>query len=107
MKSHFEDGTMVFRKDYNGKALYSVGLSKKDVDGNRIYGYIAAKFRKGIELDDKTRIIVKNGWLDFYKKGNITVPQIMITEFEVAKPVPQNAAPSQAYFEAIDEDMPF
>ena len=38
---------MVFRKDYNGKPSYSLGLSKKDREGKFINGYIKANFKKG------------------------------------------------------------
>lgn len=107
MRSHFEGGTTVYRHDYNGKAFYSIVESQKDMDGKTEYGYINAKFRKGVELDDKTRIDIKDGWLTFYRKGKETVQQVFIKDFEVAKPVTPEVEPEQTYFESVDEELPF
>ena len=37
---------MIFVNDYEGKELYSIGLSKKDIAGNYINGYMTCRFRK-------------------------------------------------------------
>lgn len=74
---------MVFRKDYNGKPSYSLGLSKKDKDGKYINGYVKVNFKKGVELDNKSKIKIKNAWLDFYKDNEKTIPTIFINEFEI------------------------
>ena len=76
----------IFRKDYEGRTLYSIGLSKKDKDGNYVYGYMPCSFRKGVELQDKTKIRINSGWIDFYKnKEDKTVPGIFINEFDIAE----------------------
>lgn len=72
----------IFRNEYEGKALYNVGLSKKDKDGNYVNGSISCRFKKDVSLEDKTKIYIKNAWLDFYKKDKVTVPYIFINEFE-------------------------
>ena len=74
---------IIFRKDYNGKPSYTLGLSKKDKDGQFIHGYIKVNFRKGVELENKTKIKVKDGWLDFYKDEDKTIPTIFINEYDV------------------------
>ena len=76
---------MVFRKDYNGKPSYSLGLSKKDKDGKYINGYVKVNFKKGVELDNKSKIKIKNAWLDFYKDNEKTIPTIFINEFEMSQ----------------------
>jgi len=73
---------MIFKKEYNGKTYYSIGMSKKDKDGNRINGYMNCRFKNGIELENQTRIYIKNGWIDFYLKDKVTVPYIFVSEFE-------------------------
>lgn len=74
---------MVFRKDYNGKPSYSLGLSKKDKDGKYINGYVKVNFKKNVELNNKSKIKITNAWLDFYKDNEKTIPTIFINEFEI------------------------
>lgn len=80
---------MVFVKEYEGRKLYSIGLSKKNKDGGYDNGYISARFRKDVVLDNKTRIKVKEAWLSFNTNENKTFPFIFINDFEIlgtAKP---------------------
>lgn len=80
---------MIFRTDFDDGTRYSIGLSRKNSDGSYARGYMLVKFRKGVELEDKTLIRITNGWLDFYKdKNDRTVPYIFINEFEKAKKDP-------------------
>ena len=61
---------------------YSIGISKK-INDKWYNNYIPANFRKGVELNNKTRIDVKNFWLDFYVgKEEKTVTTVFINEFE-------------------------
>lgn len=41
------------------------------------------KFKKGVELEDKTRIKIKQGFENFYVKGYETIFYMQINEFEV------------------------
>ena len=59
-----------------------MGLSRKDAEGNYINGYITCRFKKDVELEDKTKIYIKSAFLTFYLKDKITVPYIFISEFE-------------------------
>lgn len=73
---------MVFRKDYNGTPVYSIGISKKNRDGSYTNGYLVAQFRNKVELDNQTKIMIENAWLTFYlNKQGKTVPYIFINEF--------------------------
>ena len=74
---------MIFRKDYNGKPIYSIGLSKKDKKGNYINGYMNCNFKQGTELENKTKIKIKDAWLSFYLKDKTTIPTIFINDYEV------------------------
>lgn len=80
---------MVFVKEYEGRKIYSIGLSKKNKEGGYDNGYISARFKKDIILDNKTRIKVKESWLSFNVNENKTFPFIFINDFEIigtAKP---------------------
>ena len=73
----------IFVKDYEGKELYSIGLSKKDMQGNYINGYMTCRFRKGEHIPNKANIIIKDAWLDFSVSNKKTYPYIFINEYEL------------------------
>lgn len=75
----------VFRKDFNNKAYYRIGISKKDKDGNYENGYLDVRFRKDVELEDRANIYIKDAWISFYLKEEKTVPFIFINEFETVE----------------------
>ena len=72
-------------KTKDGKEFYSLGLSKKKQDGSFENGFINCRFRKDINLENKTKILIKGGWLDFYVKDRITTPFVFINEFEIVE----------------------
>ena len=72
----------IFKNDTQYGTFYKVGLSKKDKDGNYVNGYKDVRFKKGVELADKTKIYIKKSWLDFYVKDKRTIDYIFISEFE-------------------------
>jgi len=51
---------MIFK---NEKGRYTAGISKKNQDGTFDKGYMPIKFNKGVELENKTLIAIKNAWL--------------------------------------------
>lgn len=77
---------VVFRKEFEGKVSYSLGLSRKNQEGNFDRGYIPVRFRNGVELKDRARIRINKAWLDFFKVDKRTIPYIFINEFEEAQP---------------------
>lgn len=82
---------MIFRNEFEGRALYNVGLSKKDQEGNYINGSIPCKFKKDVEVENKSKIYIKKAWLDFYRKDKQTIPFIFISEFEYVGDVIQES----------------
>ena len=82
LKSSFSGEVMVFAKEYNGRTFYSIGLSKKLQDGTYENGYMDVVFKKGVEVPNKTKINITEGWLTFYNKDKRTVQQIFISKFE-------------------------
>ncbi len=76
---------MIFRKDYNDRPSYSLGLSKKDKYGNYVNGYMNVNFKKGVDLQNKTKIKIKEAWLGFNAKDGKTYPYIFINDFNVVE----------------------
>ena len=58
---------MVFRNEQDGKVKYTIGISKKDQDGNYTNASMPIQFNKDVEIADQTKITIKNAWLSFYK----------------------------------------
>lgn len=105
---------MVFRKDYNGKPIYTIGISKKDRNGTYINGYINCNFKKGIDIPNRTKIKINKAWLDFYKKDNLTIPTIFISEYDIVEegnPFADFAARTESnigeQIEISPDDLPF
>ena len=78
----------IYRNEKDGKVSYLIGLSKKKEDGTYETGYINCRFKKDVSLEDKTKIIIKNAWLDFFKIEKRTLPYIFISEFEKVEEQP-------------------
>lgn len=76
---------MIFRQDKDGKRFYSIGLSRKDQNGNYINGYMTVVFKKNVDLENKTKIKIKEAWLGFNLKDKKTYPHIFINDFEVVE----------------------
>lgn len=72
----------IFRNDNQYGTFYKVGLSKKDMNGNYVNGYKDVRFKKGVEIENKTKIYIKSAWLDFYVKDKRTIDYIFINEYE-------------------------
>lgn len=85
----YDKEIIIFRKDGQYGAMYSLGLSKKTQDDKTEYGYMPCKFRKGVDVADKTKIKIKNAWLSFNLKDKKTVPYIFINSFEELGELPK------------------
>lgn len=70
---------MIFK---NEKGTYKIGMSKKDRNNQYFNGYMLCRFRKGVEIENKTKIKIKNAFISFYLNDKETVSYIMITEYE-------------------------
>ena len=76
---------MIFRNERNGKAIFSIGLSKKNKDGEYVNGYMEVHFRNGVDLQNQTKIKIKEAWLGFNQKEKKTYTYIFINDFEIVK----------------------
>ena len=82
-KNGYDIPVYVFKNVNNDKTYYRIGLRKKNMEGNYINGYMTAVFNKDVELDNKTKIILKNAILDFYIKEKQTIPYIRVFDYEL------------------------
>lgn len=116
MNIKYDYPVMIFRKDYQGNTFYRLGISKKDKNDRYLNGYIPCQFKKGVSLENKTKIYLKAAWLSFYLKDKTTVPYIFINEFETLKDTIENAKitdakdPYEDFGQSIEinqEELPF
>lgn len=105
---------MIFRKEYEGRVFYTMGISHKKQDGTYENGYINCRFPKDANIPDKTRIMLVSAWLDFYIKDKATIPYIFINKYEIVEDtnkveVPQNIKSNYKEEEIAltDADLPF
>ena len=97
---------MVFKYEGQYGATYSIGLSKKNQEGKYENGYFSCKFKKGVDLQNKTKIKIKEAWLTFNQKEGKTYPYIFINDFEEIGKSAKDVFEEFAN-ETIDEDLPF
>lgn len=103
---------MIFRNDNEYGTFYSLGISKKNKDGEYINGYMPCQFKKDVEVENQTKIYIRNAWLTFYKKDKQTMPYIMIAEYETVEETIKNSKtaeedPFAAYGETVQIDDNF
>lgn len=93
--------TMIFK---NEKGMYSTALSTKNTEGKYENMYIAVNLKKGTELENKTLIDVKNGFLSFYKdKNGLAHMKLVIIEFDTNS----NETRNNTEEDYNDSDLPF
>lgn len=116
---------MVFCKEFEGRKLYSIGLSKKNKNGGYDNGFMSVRFKKDVVVNNKTRIKLKDAWLSFNTNEGKTFPFIFINDFEIiseANPSAEKCGKEenpyedfgnsiktqvQEQIEITDEDLPF
>ena len=111
MKLINEYPVKVYEHKHNDKTYYRLGMSKKNIDGNYIYGYVDCNFRKGVEVDTSKKIYIQDAWLDFYVKDKITRVFIFVNKFDYASDVIKQENKSDPFeefgLELKDGDLPF
>ena len=77
---------MIFaNKTKEGQTYYQATISKKNEDNSWSNAYMFARFNKGITIEDKTKILIKNAILDFSKKDKTTTFFLRIFDFDIVK----------------------
>lgn len=92
---------MIFSKEYEGRTFYSLGVSTKNQDGSYTNGYLDVQFKKGVELENKTKIDIKDSWFKCYKtKDGKSKVYLFVNEFdgETKKDIPSG-------FAEVDDDF--
>lgn len=74
--------TMIFKNDKG----YSTTISNKKQDGSYDKMYITVQLPKGVELENKTMILILDGFLSFYKtKDGLAKIKIVVQKYEIAE----------------------
>lgn len=101
----------IFRREYNGRTYYSVGISKKDINTNTYTSeYMPVSFKKGVDIPNKTDIIIKNSFLTFdkYKKEGEEKPTVIwklfVMDYELKNELEFESFDS---FEDTPDNLPF
>lgn len=111
-----DKGVKIFaneKESANGKfTSYSLGINSKNQSGEWISGYISCRFKKGVEVANKTRIKINKSFFVASKGGEKTYTHLMITDFEVLEQGESaTAAESADDFmkipESVDDEVPF
>lgn len=105
--------TIIFRNAHDGKDgtwyTYATGVSSKRQDGTYANAYLDVRFRKGVVVDHKVKIDIKDGFLtvrEFKANGGDTQKKIelMVLDFETV----QAGQSNDTGFAAISyDDVPF
>ncbi len=92
--------TTIFMKEFDGRRKYSKAV-KYQKDGVDKFAYYPVQFRKGVELANKTKIIIKDRWEGAYEGKNGVVFYEFVNDFETVTDLPAG------FEEVTDEDIPF
>lgn len=106
MKIVSDRDEVIYKNEYQGKTYYKIKLAKKDEQDNWQNGYINCRFKKDVELNNKSHIKIKDAWVDFYLKDKVTYPYIFINDFEVTDNKEQKD-PFAEMGEEVESDYPF
>lgn len=95
-------GDVYIWKNENGR--YKTSISNKKEDGTYDRVYVQVQFRKGVELENKTKINIKDAFLTFFhtQEGN-TVYKIVVLDFEQEG----DAKEPEVGYETSASDLPF
>lgn len=110
------NNTMIFAKEFNGKTFYRASVSSKDKEGKYRRTYIDVRFMGNVEIKDRTKIDIIDGFLSFYRtKEDKDVFIIVVKAFEEVKEIKEQEEPdpfekfgTQITIEDLDNpDLPF
>jgi hypothetical protein len=97
--------TTIYKNEYGN---YSTSISNKKEDGTYENMYIAVNFKKGVEIENKTKTDILDGFLTFYtNKENVKVLKLVITDFNEYRL--QNTSEDTGSYITIDDtvELPF
>lgn len=86
IKDNVNQPIMIFKNVFDNGVSYSTTISHKNVNDEYENAFINVRFRKDVNVENKSKIIIKNGWLDFYQnKDGKDIIYIFINEFDLVK----------------------
>lgn len=95
----------------NGKfTIYSLGVTRKDQNGDWVTGYINCRFKKGVTVANKTKIKINSAFFTPSKSAGKTYTNLMITDFEVLEAgilASEGADEFMKIPEGVDDEDPF
>lgn len=80
------DDVMVFKNEYGGNIFYKVRITKKNYDNTKSYFYKNVRFKKDVELEDRTIIKILDMFEDVRENKNDkynAIWELFITDFEI------------------------
>lgn len=94
--------TRIFSKEINKKLYYSTTISNKNEDGTYENMYISVQFKKDVLVRNNTNVIIKNGFLTFYKSKDETQKlKLVVLDFDYDCQVEDSTD------DYDDDDLPF
>lgn len=86
VKDNVQQPVMIFRNVFDNGISYSTTISHKNINDEYENAFINVRFKKDIDVENKSKIIIKNAWLDFYEnKDGKNVFYIFISDFDLVK----------------------
>lgn len=104
---------IIYAKDFGGKIAYSTRISQKNINGEWENMYIQVQMPKATSIADKTSIIIKNGFISFYRtndglpKMKFVVLQYDIDTEGTCLEQERDAIQNESQYDYTGDDLPF
>lgn len=99
----------IYKKEINGKELYSTSISSKNQEGKWERMYLSVQLPRNVVLEDNTDINITKGFLSFYKTNEgLPKIKIVIQEFQTKEEMEERyAIQNEQNYNINDDDLPF
>lgn len=95
--------TTIYKKEFDGKTYYTTRIVKKNKEGEYKSAFIPVQFKKDVSVEDRSKITILNGWLDFYlNKDNKPVFSVFVSQFST-----EEGDPFQSFGDSVELDTMF
>ena len=86
VKDNVQQPVMIFKNTFDNGVSYSTTVSHKNINDEYENAFINVRFKKDVDVENKSKIIIKNAWLDFYEnKDGKDIFYIFISDFDLVK----------------------
>lgn len=99
----------IYKKEINGKELYSTTISNKNQNGDWDKMYLSVQLPRNTTLENGTDINITKGFLSFYKTNEgLPKIKIVIQEFQTKEEIEEREAIiNEQNYNINDDDLPF